>query len=204
MFQDPRVVDPRNATRALDEAVATLGLPRAVATVVAWTIQETKDQTVEVPRGLTESLRIWLRCVDVREPSGRRVDLAWMSGEDCSLTMDALGGMVRALGCATMRVGPVTDPRMLIESVSRNAPETIILEASSTGERVGAVRAIREVARAGRTEVLYTGPAFLAPTSRRHVPGTYLDDDLALASKSLALHFARMDAESRSRLASRA
>jgi MerR family transcriptional regulator, light-induced transcriptional regulator len=171
-----------DARRVLDAAAERLGPSRAIATVVAWTVRELADPCAAHPAGLTQSLLRWLG--DVRSGGDRgNIVLARMDATAGSLRLEVLAGLARANGWATQRLEPATSAAGIVRSPRDAEPcSALVCGAATNAGRASAIRVLRGAARNTDAELFFTGTAFLSPTSRRHVPGTYLDDDPAVAT----------------------
>jgi MerR family transcriptional regulator, light-induced transcriptional regulator len=171
-----------DARRVLDAAAERFGPSRAIATVVAWTVRELADPCAAPPAGLTQVLRRWLDDVRCRGDRGDIV-LARMDATGRSLRLDVLAGLARANGWTTQHLEPVS-PAAGIVRPQRAAEHSsaLVFDAATGAGRLHAMRVLRGAARNTDAELFFTGTAFLSPTSRRHVPGTYLDDDPAVAA----------------------
>lgn len=170
--------------RVLDAAAERLGPTRTIATVVAWTIRDLTAPGARPLPDLEERLRRWLRGVTGSRDRGTML-LTRTRDARAGLRLEAIGGLGRAQGWATQEIEAATNSPALTRALQGQPHAVVVLNAATAADRPAAAQLLRTASRTSSAGLFYTGIAFIAPTSRRHLPGTYLDDDVAAAADTL-------------------
>lgn len=186
-------MEPAGVRAALDEALAELGLARALDEVLMPAMRQvglwwqTGRCDVSQEHLTTEAARAWLSKLAAFSPTpARRAPLLFACGprDLHTIGLEALAVLMAYDQWACRVLGARTPPRSLMAAVrGTGAVGVVVVSHLSVGRRP-AVEAIRSVAGTG-TPVFFAGNAFLFARARAGVPATYLGETLTGAADAI-------------------
>ena len=175
-------LDPASVRARLDEASAALGLAACIDEVLqpaarqigVWVAVGHCDVVQE--RMATEAARAWLdRCAAFAPAPTlpRPILLACGPGELRTIGLESMAVLLRYQGWSCRTLGARTSTVTLATAARATAVAGVVVVSQLATGRLRAVESIRAVDDLG-IAVFYAGDAFVAPRSRRGVPGRYL------------------------------
>lgn len=137
----------------------------------------------------TEVVRGWLARLTTLAPppaaGSATVLLATGPGDFHTLGLEALAAQLAQQRRAIRLLGPRTAQRVLLAATAATPHAVVVVVSHLRTQRRAAVDSLRAVAE-GHTPVFFAGNAFMFPTSRRGVPGTYLGESIGAAALLIA------------------
>lgn len=191
MLAGSREMDSGAIRAALDASHGEFGLAATLDDVVmpamrqigAW--WETGRCYVGQEHFTTEVVRGWLAKMITLAPtpeSDRWVLLAVGPRDLHTLGIEALASLLtlQRIGCRVL--GPRTPLRLLVTATVASSAAAVVIVSHLPTQRRPAVESLKAVAETG-TPTFYAGNAFLFPSARKGVPGTYLGESIQGAAR---------------------
>ena len=193
---------------ALDRSAERLGVEGAIRDVVFPGMREigTRWKTgrcdVEQEHLATQSVRAWLARQAAMAPPPFRADpvvLACGPKDLHTIGLEAFAVVLARRGWPCRVLGAITPATALLATVRAVRAVAAVVTAQRSVTRRAAIEALVAVDAVPGVEAFYAGDAFVAPSARGDVPGTYLGEDVVLAAEVLedvlgGLHRRRRDA----------
>lgn len=178
---------------ALDQSNSALGLEATLDHVVMPAMRQIGDwwATGRCDIGqehlTTEVVRGWLASLVALAPaptSTRPIILACGPRDLHTLGLEALAALLAQQRRNCRVLGARTPPRTLLTITLNTDAAAVVLVSHLTSHRRPAVDTVRMIAETG-CPVFYAGNAFLFPSARTDVPGTYLGESVSTAAAYL-------------------
>ncbi|RYC14865.1 B12-binding domain-containing protein [Nocardioides zhouii] len=182
--------DPDAIRRILEESVASLGLAATLDNVVLPSMRligswwESGRCDIGQEHFTTEVMRGWLARTTTLAPpstSDRWVILATGPGDMHTVGVESLAALLVTRGTGCRILGAGTSQRILVAAVAATSAPAVVVVSHLSTQRRSAIESIRALAATG-CPTFYAGNAFLAPMSRKGVPGSYLGERITDAA----------------------
>jgi MerR family transcriptional regulator, light-induced transcriptional regulator len=134
----------------------------------------------------TEGIRGWLARQAFLAPSSFRpqlIVLACGPKDMHTIGLESFAVILARRGWPCRVLGAMTPTDALVSAVRTLRASGAVVTAQRNVTRPSAVEAIRAVHAVRGVRALYAGSAFIAPSARKEVPGTYLGEDLVEAAR---------------------
>lgn len=161
----------------LDETICRVLLPGMRLVGVAW---QTGQCDISQEHLITRATRAWLQKILAGGPVPWQEQTIVLScgPEDLhTVGLEAMEVLLAQRGWDCRLLGDRIPPAALTAAVHRTRAAATIVVSHIASHRRATVSALAAAART-RTRVFYAGNAFLTPSARKGVPGTYLGEDL--------------------------
>lgn len=185
--------DPVAIRAALDDSLAERGLGCTVDEVVLPSMRqigswwESGRCDIGQEHFTTEVVRGWLAKMTALAPpsaSDRWVLLALGPRDRHTLGLEALAALLVTQGTGCRILGPGTSLRVLVVAVAATSASAVVLMSHLSTQRRSTMDSLEAVVATG-CPTYYAGNAFIFPSSRRGVPGTYLGESIAAAATTI-------------------
>ena len=179
---------------ALDRSAERLGIEGAIGDVVFPAMHEIGARwkigacDVEQEHLATESVRAWLARQAAMAPPPFRADpivLACGPKDLHTIGLKAFAVVLARRGWSCRVLGGITPATALLATVRGVRAVAAVVTAQRSVTRRAAIEALVTVDAVPGVETFYAGDAFVAPSTRGDVPGTYLGEDVVLAAEVL-------------------
>lgn len=186
-------LSPSAIREALDEANDALGLEATLDDVLMPAMRQIGDwwQAGRCDIGrenlTTEVVRGWLARLVSMGPaptSARPILLACGPRDLHTLGLEALAAVLVQHSRSARVLGARVPPRTLLTATTATDAAAVVLVSHLATHRRPAVECLRSIAESG-VPVLYAGNAFLLPSARIGVPGTYLGESMSIAASRI-------------------
>lgn len=161
----------------VEEAICKIVLPGLRKVGVAW---QTGRCDITQEQLVTRTARGWLKKVLSAEPGPRhreRIVLSCGPGDLHTVGLEAMEVLLSRRGWECHLLGERIPPTHLTAAIERTQAAATIVVSHIASSRRATVTALQAADRTS-TRLFYAGNAFLAPTTRKGVPGCYLGEDL--------------------------
>ncbi len=175
---------------ALDQARHDLGLGAMIDEVLMPAMRqigtwwETGHCDVAQEHLTTEVARAWLGRLllsAAAEHLDRPLVLACGPRDQHTLGLEALALLLTTAGHSCRNLGARTTEKALLTAATANSAAAVVVISHLATHRRSTSAVLRATADTGR-QVFYGGNAFLFPSARRDLPGTYLGENVAAAA----------------------
>ncbi|MCD4536582.1 B12-binding domain-containing protein [Nocardioides sp. cx-169] len=194
MLAASAALDPTAVRAVLDEAVAELGLPAALDSVLmpgmrrVGNLWESGRCDVGQEHLTTEAVRGWLARITTLAPAPTVPGTALLAcgpRDLHTLGLEALAALLahRGIGCRVL--GARTPQRTLVTALAATEAAAVVVVSHLPTHRRQAVESLAAVAGKG-VPLFYAGNGFASLDSRAGVPGTWLGESLAEAADQVA------------------
>jgi len=179
---------------ALDRSGERLGVERAIRDVLFPAMHEIGTRwkagmcDVEQEHLATESVRAWLARQAAMAPPPFRADavvLACGPKDLHTIGLEAFAVVLARRGWPCRVLGAITPATALLATVHAVRAVAAVVTAQRSVTRRAAIEALGAIDAVPVVEAFYAGNAFVAPSARGDVPGTYLGEDVVLAAEVL-------------------
>jgi DNA-binding transcriptional MerR regulator len=176
---------------ALDASTERLGVEDTIRQVILPAMHEIGSRweagRCDVGREhlATEGVRNWLARQAFLAPSPfrpRRIVLACGPKDMHTIGLESFAVILARRGWPCRVLGAMTPIDALVSAVQTLGATGAVITAQRNVTRRSAVEAIRAVEAVPGVRAFYAGSAFIAPSARKDVPGTYLGEDLLEAA----------------------
>jgi MerR family transcriptional regulator, light-induced transcriptional regulator len=188
--------DSRGVRDALEAAAASLGVEDGIRQVLIPAMEEVGIRwqraqcDVAHEHLMTEVVRSWLARLrlETAVPVAAPVAVLACGPKDAhSVGLEAFAVLAGRRGLSCRLLSSLTPTASLATTLQAVRPQAVVVTSHMSVNRRSALDSLR--AAAGLVEgrrVYYAGNAFIPPSARRGVPGTYLGEDLVRAADLLA------------------
>jgi DNA-binding transcriptional MerR regulator len=190
-------LDVDSIRTALDDAADRLGVEAAIRDVAFAAMHEIGTRwkagrcDVEQEHLASQTVRTWLgRHAALAPPASRRRPIVLACGpKDLhTIGVEAFGVVLARRGWPVRLLGAMTPADALVSAVTTLRAAAAVVTAQRSVTRRAAIGSLAAIERLSGVPGFYAGDAFLSPSARRDVPGTYLGEDVAEAAAILESH----------------
>jgi DNA-binding transcriptional MerR regulator len=187
-------LDSDGVRTALDRSAERFGVEGAIRDVAFPMMRELgtrwKAGTCEVEQEhlATEAVRVWCaRHAAMAPPAFRpdRIVLACGPKDLHTIGLEAFAVILARRGWPCRVLGATTPAPALLSAVGALRAVAAVVIAQRSVTRRAAIESLAAVQAVPGVQAFYAGDAFIAPSARRNVPGTYLGDDVVEAAQVL-------------------
>jgi MerR family transcriptional regulator, light-induced transcriptional regulator len=187
-------LDSEMIRSALDRSAERLGVEGAIRDVLFPAMHEIGKRwkagtcNVEQEHLATGSVRAWLARQAAMTPPPFRADpvvLACGPKDLHTIGLEAFAVVLARRGWPCRVLGAITPATALVATVHAVRAVAAVVTAQRSVTRRAAIESLGAVDAVPGVEAFYAGGAFVAPSARGDVPGTYLGEDVVLAAEVL-------------------
>lgn len=175
-----RILNTATKKNGIEDTIVDLALPALREIGVRW---ESSRCTVGHEHLATEHIEMWLhRLAPAQTKANERVVLGCGPEDWHRVGLDAFGVLLAHRGWDVRVLGaqvPVTDMAQAVRAAGAIAA---VVTSHMKIARRAAVTSLRTLRAESEAEIFYAGNAFITPSARKSVPGTYLGEDLRAAA----------------------